>query len=137
MANILDVAPVIRTVKTHRYGDLEVTGLSIEGLVVLIKAHPQLLDLFKGDSLQLELQKILDLGLEVAASFMAAGLGHPGNLEVMTKCKMMNAEDVWTIGQAVMEESFPGGATNFFERMAETLGERGLISVKSSQDKAA
>lgn len=137
MANILDVSPVNRTVKTHRYGDLEVSGLSIEGLVVLVKMHPEVLDLFKGENMTLELTNMLELGLEVAAGFLAAGLGSPGNPDVIAKCKGMNAEDVWLIGNAIVEESFPGGASNFFDRVTAIAKEKGLVSLKPVQEKAA
>lgn len=137
MANILDAAPVVRTVKTHRYGTLEVTGLTIEGLVYIVKAHPKLLEMFKGEKLSLDFQAILDLGLEVVASFLAAGLGHPGNEKALAKCRSLNAEDAWSLGTAIVEESFPGGATNFFERMTEALGKQGIVDLKAMQDKAA
>lgn len=131
MANILDVSPVNRIVKTHRYGDLEITGLSIEGLVVLMKTHPEIIDMFKGTAVQLDLQKVLNLGLEVASGFLAAGLGAPGNPEVIQKCKGMNAEDVWDVGEAIIEESFPGGAANFFERVTGMLNKGNLVTMKT------
>jgi len=128
--NILDVAPNPRIVATHKYGDLEVTGLSIGGIVHLIKSHPELFKMFNTDGEQvMDLENMMDLGEEIVASFLAAGLGHPGNKEVIETCKAMNPEDSWEVAQAIIEESFPGGATNFFKRVTEAAKKANVIQV--------
>lgn len=132
MANILDAAPVNRTVTTHKYGTVEVTGLSMEGLVALLKQHPEIIDMLKGQQAAIAFGDLLDLGVEVVASFLAAGLGHPGNADAIARCKGMNAEDVWLLGNAIVEESFPGGAANFIERVTKALGENSLVSLKAA-----
>lgn len=118
MATIMDAVYVPRNVQTKKYGELEVTGISIEGIVSLIKEHPRLIELFKGESMTIQIKDILDLGVDVASSFLAAGLGAPGNKEAIQKCRTMNPEDAWDIGQAILDESFPGGAANFFQKVA-------------------
>ena len=130
MANLLDVADVPKKVKTHKFGELNVHGLSIKGLALLIKNHPELFEIFdaKGE-LKFEMQQIIDLGVEVLSEFLAAGLGYPGNEEAIERCGKMNAEDAWTIGQAIFEESFPGGATNFFVKVSEAAKQaQGMVA---------
>lgn len=121
MTNILDVVAINKKVKTQKYDELEVTGLSLEGIVYLVKSHPELVDIFKG-GVDINMSQILDLGLDVVTSFLAAGLGHPGNPSVLEKCRAMNAEDALAVGTAIMEESFPGGAANFFNRITQLAG---------------
>lgn len=130
MASILDVAPVVRSVKTAKYGDLEVNGLSLEGIVSLAKEHPALIDIFKAEDTKMTLDQILSLGMEIVASFLAAGLGYPGNKPAKDKCRKMNAQDAFDIGQAIIEESFPGGAESFFEKVTAAANSVGLKAVK-------
>lgn len=138
MTNILDVVIAPRKVKTNKLGELDVYGLSIEGLVILLKAQPKLLDLFQGNKLTLDVEQILALGLDVAGGFMAAGLGHPGDDKVIAKCRAFNPEDAMLIASAILEETFPGGAENFFKKIsAMATSAQVLASATPAEGEAA
>lgn len=137
MASILEVTASTRKVKTHKYGEVEVHGLSIEGIVYLLRDHPELMALFKDEGkTDLAIEQIMSLGIEVGASFLAAGLGFPGNQDAIAKCKAMNAEDALEIGTAVLAESFPGGAMDFFQKVTLLANQAQLSAkvTKSSQE---
>ena len=126
--NLLDVAVVPFEAKTHKYGTLKVYGLSIQGIAHIIKNHPDLFEVFDGaGSLNMEFKDIMVLGVDVCAEFLAAGLGYAGEEKAVQMCKDMNAEDAMTVGTAIFNESFPGGATNFFERVAEVAKSTNLL----------
>jgi len=138
MVDILDIAPVIREVETHNLGTLTVTGLSISGIVSLIKSHPAILEVFDSESdAELDIDKIILLGEDVVAAFLAAGLGHPGEEKAIAKCKLINIDDSWKIAEAILDESFPGGAINFFERVAKAFKEMDLQNVLDTINQTA
>lgn len=133
MANFLDVVDVPKTITTNKYGDLNIHGLSVEGMAYLIKKHPQLFAIFdaKGD-MKLDTNTIIDLGVEVLADFLASGLGCADDVEAVKRCRSMNAEDAWDIGEAIIEESFPGGASSFFVRVVEASKKAKFLKQGSS-----
>lgn len=143
MPTILDTAPVPKVVKTHKYGDLDVTGLSFSGIVHIVKNHPEIFAFFDGAGQEaianMDIQALMDLGEDVVVQFLAAGLGFPGNPEVIEKCKGMNTPDMWTISRAILEESFPGGAVNFFKTVKEAIAkakgmQESILKVSSQEE---
>lgn len=139
MVDILDVATPVREVETARYGKLTVKCLTLEGLVYLFRNHPEIFKMFSSDGKQqMSLDEIFKLGENVVASVLAAGLGHPGNADVIQKCKEMNPDDMWTIAEAIFEESFPkAGAANFLERILEAAKKANLVEISQDLKKAA
>ena len=125
MADLLDVVIVPRKVVTKQLGELDVTGLTLEGIAGLIKNHPEVVEMFVSRK-DFNIQSVIDMGVEVLASFLAAGLGHPGDDKARKLCRGMNAEDAFTIGEAILEESFPGGVLNFIERVTKVAQGMGV-----------
>ncbi len=132
MVDLLDVAMVPRKVNTKKYGELDVAGISVAGLANIIKAHPEVIDVFKGaenDAVSLDMQTVVDLGVDFLASFLAAGLSHPGDEKAIAMCKQMNSVDAWELGEAILEESFPGGAKNFFVKVGEAAQKADIVQM--------
>lgn len=117
MVSILDISPSHKAVKT-KHGNIEVPGLSVSGIVYLVKNFPVLMDMFNG---KVDTDKLIALGPQITAEFIAAGLGHPGNEKAVSNATSLIPEDTFNLVLAIMEESFPGGAGNFFQRVATTL----------------
>ena len=120
MTSLLDIAPSKRTVSVS-FGELDVPGISILAMVTILKKHPQLLELLQKGEMDIDLNVILDLGADVAASFLAAGLGYPGDDEAEARCKNFKPEDALDIGQAILEETFPKGAKSFLEKITKAM----------------
>lgn len=133
MANLLDITVVPKVVKTTKFGDLNIHGLSITGLAYLIKKHPELFKMFDQEGKQkFEVDQLIDLGSEVLTDFICAGLGYPGGSEGYEQARKkvadnMNAEDAWSVCEAILEESFPGGAANFFERVTSAMNKAKVL----------
>lgn len=132
MADLLDIAPTPRVVKTSKGQDVNVYGMSVEGLAFIIKKHPQLFEAFdETGKTQIGMEQIIEMGVDVLADFLVYGLGYsqkdPDYDKAFAICKRMNPEDAWNIGQAILEESFPGGAENFFVRVAEAAKSANIL----------
>ena len=75
---------------------------------------------------------VIDLVESVLNCFLAAGLGHPGDDKAEKLCSTLNTEDVWEIGQAIIEESFPNGAQSFFNKVVATVNQ--FASVQKTEN---
>ena len=132
MANLLDIAPSKRTIKTS-FGDLDVPGINLTDLAYILKKHPELLELIKTGEMTFDASSILDLGLGVSSSFLAAGLGHAGNEAVEERCRKFKIEDALDIGEAIIDESFPKGVQSFLERVTSlALGMKSRVEQQAS-----
>lgn len=138
MADLLEITPSARTVKTARLGEVDVPGLSVWGLAFLIKKHPELLELIQGEGLKNnDMAALVDLGVDVLTSFLAAGLGHPGEEAAEEACRKLGPEDVWNIGHAIIEESFPDGAQSFFNKVVATVNKFASVQKTGSGSQLA
>lgn len=130
--NLVDIAPQPREVETHKYGKLNVYGLSMAGIAHIIKNHPDIFKVMDGaGKVQMDFNAVIALGEDVVADFLAAGLGSPGDHKAVEMCKNMNPEDAMTIGTAILEETFPGGATNFIQKIAAKFKDANLTDQAS------
>lgn len=141
--NLADIAPQPREVPTHKYGKVNVYGLSMAGIAHIVKNHPDIFKIMDGaGNLKMDFNAIIDLGEDVVADFLAYGLtGEYRDAEKLHKtvamCRDMNPEDAMTIGTAILEETFPGGATNFIQKMVAKMKEANLTDqVSKLQEKA-
>lgn len=138
MADLLEITPSARTVKTARLGEVDVPGLSVWGIAFLFKRHPELLDLIQGGGLEnSDMSTLMDLGVDVLTSFLAAGLGHPGDEAAEKVCKNLGPDDVWNIGQAIIEESFPDGAQGFFNKVVAAVNQFASVQKTESGSQLA
>lgn len=133
MVGLLDIAPSNRTV-TISAGEIDVPGLTINAVVTIIKKRPELLELLQNGQASLTFDQIMDMGLDVAATFLAAGLGYPGNEEAEQRCKALKPEDAFDLGHAIMEESFPKGPKSFFDKVTKALSAAGVNLKLQTED---
>lgn len=119
MVDFLEVVPSTTTVKLESLKtEIDVPGISIEGLARLFMANPEVADLFQGKGFDPDkVEDLIGLGSKVINEFLAAGLGYPGNEDVIEKVGKLPPGDVWDLGEAILKVSFPGGAKNFLERV--------------------
>ena len=138
MAGLLEITPSIRKVKTARLGEVDVPGLSVGGIAFLIKRHPELLDLIQGDGLEsADMNVLIDLGESVLNCFLAAGLGYPGDEKAEKLCSTLPPDDIWEIGHAIIEESFPNGAQSFFNKVVAAVNKFASVQKTESGNKLA
>ena len=116
MADLLEITPSARTVKTARLGEVPIPGLTVEGISFLLKRHPEFAQLLEGEGLDIrDLTKLLDLGTTFMSSFLAAGMGYEGDERTEKLCLKLTPGDVFIIGKAILDESFPEGSAGFFK----------------------
>lgn len=121
MTSLLDITPNVRVVVTSM-GEVTVPGLSMTALVYVLKKHPEVLSLMQGKGTEeLTYEKLIDLGMDVCSSLLAAGLGYPGNDQAIERCKALKPQDAFDLGKAVLEESFPQGAQSFLVKVTEAM----------------
>jgi hypothetical protein len=123
MVNFLDVTPSAASVKLASLGNIEVDvpGVNIQGLAHLFTNNPDIANLFTGKGFNPDnMDEIISLGSKFISEFLAAGLGHAGNQEVIDKCAKLPPGDVWELGEKIIEVSFPGGAKNFLDKVTAT-----------------
>jgi len=81
------------------------------------------------------LKQVMALGLDVTASFLAAGLGYPGDEDVIEKCRKMGPEDAWNVGEAIFKASFPkSGPQNFFQKVMAAIPEIEITGMTNQMD---
>lgn len=138
MANLLDITPSTKKVKTARLGEVDVPGLSVGGIAFLIKRHPELLELIQGGGLEsADMNKLIDLGESVLNCFLVAGLGYPGDEKAEKLCGTLPPDDVWEIGHAIIEESFPNGAQSFFNKVVAAVNQFASVQKTESGSELA
>ena len=142
MPNIMDLSPIAKKVSTAHYGEIDVPGITGEGLIRLLSYHPELIPLLRGEQGDLDMEKIAEFGMEVVISFLAVGLGADPSLEeARTRIKAFSPEDILQVGEAIMEHSFPNGVKSFLDRVkrvAEAMTEgAGDLMNPSTSSKAS
>lgn len=125
MVSLKEIVPSYKTVKTS-FGEVSVTGLGLDGIAHLLKNHPQIADMIQKGGIVIgqdgfSFAQVVDLGLDVVSSFLAAGLGYPGDEDAISKCRKFTPEDAWNLGEAILKESFPSGPSSFFQKIAPAL----------------
>lgn len=116
------------------FGELNVPGLSINAIISIIKRHPEIIKIIQEEKADVDFQKILDLGLDVVASFLAAGLGYPGDEKAEERCKNFKPDDAFDIGVAILDESFPNGVKSFLDKTS-TLMTSAKVQVQTTSVK--
>lgn len=137
MASLLDIAP-LKEVVAIRGVDVEVPGISAEGLVYLIQKFEDLRKLFAGKGQEIQLEDMLQQSPALIAAFLAAGCGLPGNTDAEAMARKLGTGDQLALMEAVWRLTFPRGLKDFLvalDRCADTLtGESGKVRAMMSPE---
>lgn len=138
MADLLEITPSSRKVKTARLGEVDIPGLTLEGISFLFKRHPEFAQFIEGGGLDTDdITKLLDLGMSFVSSFLAVGMGYQGDEKVEKLCLKLTPGDIFTIGKAILDESFPEGSAGFFKLAVKEVMQYGsaqkTVNVKPSK----
>lgn len=128
MADILDLAEIGATVpivgRDGKTRELDVPGLSAHGIVYLAKRFPEIgKRILNGEAeatASVGFEDFLDLGLEFAVAFLAAGCGRAGNAQAEAVIAGLDITSQIAIFDAVVARTAPEGLRPFVER-AEAL----------------
>lgn len=119
MPSLMDIGPSTEVVKV-RGVEIEVLGISAEGLLGLFGRFPELRKLIGGFG---NMDEIFKVGGPLIAAIIAAGTGSAGNKEAEKKAASLSLGDQAALFRAVWKATFPNGLTD----LLEFLGEMGLV----------
>lgn len=142
MADLLKITPALKQVKLYGMGgkEVDVRGLSVKSIGYLVKRHPQIIDLMQGKGGGFkDLSDLIDLGTEFVTDFLAFGLGYDQDSKDLDQarevCASLPAEDVWNVGEAILNVSFPGGSSAFFQKVASATNQAFTVEKENSNSK--
>src|SRR5262245_59395247 len=111
MVGLLDVAPVAKTVPIDGE-DVDVPGVSAEGIAFLLENYPQFTQLsaLAGTGKNQDLAAILiSLGPKILHQILAAGLGYPGNKKAVERVAKMSLSEQADVLDAVLKKTLSKG----------------------------
>lgn len=112
-----DIAASEVTVKV-RGKDVEIPGVSAEGLVHLLERFPELQALLTGKADAIDPKNMLSFGAKVVSAIIAAGCGYPGDEQAEATARKLPVNDQLSLLEAVLRVTLPGGLGPFVERLA-------------------
>ncbi len=129
MPQLTDIGDVRETV-TIRGVEIDVCGVSAEGVSMLLGRFPELRALFAQRPGALE--KLTSMGGEVVSAILAAGTGKPGNKPAEQAANRLNLEEQADLLEAIYRLTMPSGLLPFLERMAAMGVVQGAVAGVSS-----
>lgn len=119
MATLLDIASVSEFVSVPgpkgKTQDVEVFGVSAEGIAVLFNRFPEIRMLLTGKSLEKE--KLAKMAPPAIAATIAAATGMPGDKKAEAVAARLPLESQMAILDAAVRLTMPGGMGPFVERL--------------------
>jgi hypothetical protein len=121
MVSLLDIAPVKENVQFNGQ-DIEVTGVSAEGIAYLLASFPQVKDALLGKGLEVTPQALLEQGPTFIAAIIAAGTGNPGNAQAEKVAAGLPIGVQVEFLDKIIKLTMPGGVGPFVDRLQQLLG---------------
>lgn len=135
MATLLDIATVSEFVKIpaqkgRAEQELEVFGVSAEGIVMLLKRFPEIRMLLTGKSI--DTGQLTELAPPAIASIISAATGTPGNKKAEQAAARLPLELQMEILEAVVRLTMPNGLGPFVQRLQDLASMLGATSEEST-----
>ena len=118
MVGLPDIAPGAETVVLGPPGaehEIEVTGVSAAGIAVLLRRFPELRRLMTGQGVDVD--RLIDMGPEVMAAIIAAGVGAPGDEAQEVRAHRLPISAQADLLAAILRVTLPGGMRPFVAKM--------------------
>lgn len=145
MATLLDIATVSELVLVPGPGgkkqDLEVFGVSAEGIAMLFNRFPEIRALITGKTL--ERDKLAKLAAPAIAAVIAASCGTPGDKKAELAASRLPLSAQMDVLEATVKLTMPDGMGPFVERLtalagmlnaqAETVNPSDMITVPATK----
>lgn len=122
MVGLIDIAPSAETVSI-RGQDVDVYGVSAEGVARLFSRFPELRKVFSGREVPVE--EIIGMGGDIVSAIIAAGTGASGNAEAEEVARKLSIDEQVDLLSAILRVTLPKGVRPFVEKlmgMGATLG---------------
>jgi hypothetical protein len=121
MPGLKDIAPSFRTVPVKGV-NVEVPGISAQGIAYLFYRFPVVRELIGGKDVQLKPEDLQALGPAAVAAIIATGCGDIADEEAEASAARLGAEDQLNLLEAVIGETMPSGPGPFVQRLTKMFG---------------
>jgi hypothetical protein len=124
MPGLLDIAAAPSRVVV-RGTEIDVFGVSAEGIAYLISNFPEIKSLLTGKEIALDVNALATTAPKALAAIIAAGTGNVGNRDAEAVAASLSVDEQAEILARIVELTFPRGIGPFAEaiqRLAEKVG---------------
>lgn len=131
MPGLLDIAPLKRVVSVLGT-DVTVTGISAEGIAVVLQRFPEVRKMMTGKDVNLSPEELIAKVPVAVATIIAAGCGTPGDAASERVAASLPLESQIALLEAIKELTLPAGVGPFVDRLAALFGD--AVALTSIQD---
>lgn len=128
MVSLLDIAPTTGKV-TVNGKDVDIVGVSAEGIAILLNEFPALRAALSGRGVDVSPEAMFSHGPKFVAHVIAAGTGSPGDPAVMEVAGKLPVGIQLEFLDKIIQQTLPGGVGPFVEQLEKLLGVAGSSGV--------
>lgn len=128
MPGLSDVARSFRVVSV-KGTDVDVPGVSAEGIAYLFSRFPVLKELIGGKDVDLGVDALVKLAPDAVAALIACGTGAVADKKAEAVAAKLGAEDQLNLMDAIIKETMPGGVGPFVEKLSAMFEGLGVESM--------
>lgn len=133
MPGLLDIAGAPSRVSV-RGTEIDVFGVSAEGIAYLMANFPEIKSMFAGKEVSLDAQTLATKAPRALAAIIAAGTGQVGNAQAEAVAASLAVDEQAELLAKIVELTFPRGLGPFVEaiqRLAATAGGNSADGMKA------
>lgn len=124
MPGLLDIAAAPARVVV-RNTEVDVFGVSAEGIAYLMSNFPEIKDMIAGKEVSLDPETLMAKAPRALAAIIAAGTGQAGNAQAEAVAASLSVDEQAELLSKILELTFPRGIGPFaqaIQRLAGTIG---------------
>jgi hypothetical protein len=126
MGSLSDIGPLVKQADI-RGTKVDVSGVTPIGIVGLINEFPEVKHMLAGITVEITPERVMELGPEVIAAFIAAGCGQPGDVAARKIALGLTIGEQFDLIEKIIETTFPnGGVRPFVERVRALVKDAGV-----------
>lgn len=136
MTSLIEAGALIRNVDIGHGKILSVTGISLDGVVLLLDRFPEFKELItpkRGDqdkAAEFTLENLVKMGPRIIGAVIAAGTNEPGSEKAENAAKSLPIGLQTRLVREIMDATFPGGLGPF----VEDLRAMGLVGASTEAE---
>lgn len=121
MVSLMDVGEVSESVPIRKK-DVDVTGITAKGLLVLLSRFPEVRKLVASRGQDVSAEDLMKMAPEAVACIIASGCGSPGDKKAEAKASSLNAGEQLDLLSAILRLTFPQGILPFVQKLTAMVG---------------
>ena len=135
MAGLLDLADMETSVPI-RGKQIAISGISVDGIIILLREYPDLQKLLGGRASSLTPEMLTKMAPGAMAAAIAAGTGVAGNKKAEAQAAKLSLGEQTQLLEAIFKATFPLGVGPFVESLDLLAGEAGFLNGTGGSGKA-